>query len=320
MRDNQTVAEIDPEVRDLLADFVSRNLPRNETLTPEEVRRASASARGRAVRPNLPVGSVHDMIARQDGIEVAVRHYRPERHSDDEALPTLIYFHGGGWLMGNLDSHDHICRSLVREADIAVIAVDYPLSPETKFPGALLASAAAIRWIFDHAQELGVDPQRVGFGGDSSGGNLAAVLALMARDGELPQPRLQCLIYPVVDLTMAHPSYEISLKGMPLDRAAMDWFIGHYTRTPEDRRDWRASPLLVESVVGVAPAYILTAGVDILRDEAEAYALRLLDAGLAVERRQFPGQIHPFLSLAHALPTAYVALAEIGAYLRNHLR
>ena len=231
----------------------------------------------------------------------------------------MIFFHGGGWVIGGPDSHDHLCRSVVRGADVTLISLDYPLSPEAKFPRTLDLCAETVRWIFDNADGLGIDPARVAFSGDSAGGNLAAVLALMARDGDLPRPRAQALFYPVTDLTMSQPSYGIDFPGMPVSARTMAWFIDHYLETPDQARDWHASPLLAPSFADVAPAFVMTAGCDVLCDEGRAFAAKLAEAGTEVTEAHFPGQIHPFLTLPHVLPRSYAAIEAGTDFLVRHL-
>ncbi len=310
---------LDPAAQKLL-DLLSRlRVPGYETMTPEVARATAAQAVRNAHLPNVSVGAVEEYAFDAEGYSLRVRIYRPLGTPATAAVPAVVFFHGGGWVLGDLDSHDHLCRSLVRSAGVAVVSVDYPLAPETPFPGPLLASAAAVRWVFDQAETLNLDATRIGLVGDSSGGNLVASLALMARDGDVPTPRVQCLLYPCLDLTMSGASYGLSLDGMSFSSDTMKWFIEHYAPVPADRHDWRASPLLAADVSGVAPAYVMTAGFDVLRDEGRAYAKKLGDAGVPVSEKFFAGQIHSFLTMPNVLPTAYEAIADLGEFLVGNL-
>ncbi len=200
-----------------------------------------------------------------------------------------------------------------------MLAVDYRLAPESKFPAALDDAIAAVRWIVAKSTRLGLDPLRIGIGGDSAGGNLAAVMAIYARNGDLPPLRFQLLVYPVTDLTMSHASYGIAAPGLPVTRSTMEWFRAHYLAEEHEHDDWRLSPLKATVLTGVAPAFIMTAGYDPLADEGEAYATRLRRGGVRVVHSHYPGQIHGFLTMGGVLPTALGAIRELGDAIRRSL-
>lgn len=227
--------------------------------------------------------------------------------STGNALPILVWYHGGGFVIGDLETADRTCRKLAIGTGALVVSIDYRLAPEDPFPAGADDCFTALRWIVDHAADLGGDPSRVAVGGDSAGGNLAAVTALQARDEGLPL-RHQLLVYPVTDATMSSSSYEENAEGYLLTRDSMDWFIGHYLSGGAEAKDPRVSPLYADDVRGVAPALVITAEFDPLREEGEAYAERLRDAGVDVEARRFDGQVHGFFGLGSITPVANEAL------------
>ncbi|MGH7152630.1 MAG: alpha/beta hydrolase, partial [Acetobacteraceae bacterium] len=225
--------------------------------------------------------------------------------------------HGGGWLLGDLDSHDVICRVFANAARCVVVSVDYRMAPEHKFPAAVDDCAAATRWTIGHAADLGMDGSRVAVGGDSAGGNLAAVMALMARDGTLPPLMFQLLIYPCTDMMMTTVSSQTTADGVPLTSKSMKWFIDHYMRTPADRTDWRASPARAASLAGTAPALVITASHDPLRDEGIDYAHRLEREGVRVTAVNFSDQVHGFINMGKIIRASATALALVSAALRR---
>ena len=315
---DKTRPTLDADAAALLDMFAKAQVPAMESMSPADARAAGDQRRAAANLPCPTIGAVSDLAAGGSGsAPLGLRIYRPLLGKTPS--PAVIFFHGGGWVIGGPDSHDHLCRSVVRGADVTLISLDYPLSPEAKFPRTLDLCAETVRWIFDNADGLGIDPARVAFSGDSAGGNLAAVLALMARDGDLPRPRAQALFYPVTDLTMSQPSYGIDFPGMPVSARTMAWFIDHYLETSDQAHDWHASPLLAPSFAGVAPAFVMTAGCDVLCDEGRAFAAKLAEAGAEVTGAHFPGQIHPFLTLPHVLPRSYAAIEAGVEFLVRHL-
>ncbi|RUU24475.1 alpha/beta hydrolase [Mesorhizobium sp. M7A.T.Ca.TU.009.01.3.2] len=231
--------------------------------------------------------------------------------------PALLYLHGGGWVIGNLDSHDEICRLMANLGGAVIVCPDYRLAPEHKFPAGLEDCLATLRFIAGNAAGLGIDIRRIGVAGDSAGGNLATVLALLARDGLAPPLAAQLLIYPNTDARQASNSYQRFGDGFGLTATTMAWFREHYVRTPDDITDWRVSPFLAPALAGAAPTFVALAGCDILADEGAAYAARLQAAGVPVILRQWPGQIHGFVSMGRHIPAARQAVAEAVAAWRH---
>jgi acetyl esterase len=263
--------------------------------------------------PAPAIGEVKDL--RADGVPIRV--YRPAGVPASTLLPALVFFHGGGWVIGDLETHDVLCRQITAGAGISVVNVDYRLAPEHKFPAAVDDAWATTRWVAAHARELGIDAARLAVGGDSAGGNLAAVVAILARDLGGPSLTLQVLTYPVTDVASESASYAEFADGFMLTRDSMRWFIANYLPNEQDALDWRVSPLRAASLAGVAPALIVTAGFDPLRDEGDAYARRLREAGVRVDTICYGGMIHGFAPMGRLIDTGNRAVAHTAASLRQ---
>jgi acetyl esterase len=300
---------LDPQAKALLDFLGFTTLPGLETLDPQAARdRFAALTEGRKqMSANESVHHVHDLKIPGPAGEIPIRIYSPDR---PKPAPALVYFHGGGWVLGDLESHDHVCRALANAVPCVVASVDYRLAPEAKFPAAVEDSYQALEWIAANAAGLGIDPDRIAVGGDSAGGNLSAVVSQMARDRKGPRVVYQVLIYPATDMRMSTPSIAENAEGPLLSSAAMAWFIGHYLRNEADKTDALASPLLAADLSGLPPAYILTAECDPLRDEGEAYGRKLEQAGVPVEVRRYAGMPHGFFSFGAALNVSKEAMAE----------
>jgi len=230
---------------------------------------------------------------------------------------VCLYFHGGGWVLGSIETHDEIVRRLVHESGCVFVSVDYPLAPEHKYPVAIEDSYLAVKWVRDHAAELGIDPNRMAVAGDSAGGNIAAALCLMARDRGEFTLAAQVLIYPITDCDFERPSYRNYADGHLLSRRDMQWFWREYVGTPEQMAEPYASPLRAETLAGLPPALVLTAECDPLCDEGLAYAQALQQAGVPMTLREFPGMIHGFLKRWETFDDARTANREIGRYLQK---
>jgi acetyl esterase len=246
---------------------------------------------------------------------VALRAYRPSRLAQGEVLPALVYFHGGGWTIGDLDTHDTLCRELAAGANCAVFSVEYRLAPESPFPAAVDDCIAATKYVHEAASALNIDRHRIGVGGDSAGGNLAAVVALHARDTGGPGLCFQLLIYPATDQHMESESLRRNGEGYLLTRPMMERFRANYLPRAADYADWRASPAAARSHAGLPPAFVLTAGFDPLLDEGRQYAQRLARAGVELAYREYSGMIHGFILMGGVLDTANAAVAECCTHL-----
>jgi acetyl esterase len=313
VRDGQTLA-VDTQLM-LQMKRLARE-PGPETLPIPQARRA-VLRQSALVGGDQPIGAVRDLPVG----DLPGRLYVPSAKAEGTPAgePLLLFFHGGGWVYGDLDSHDAVCRFLAERSGVQVLAVDYRLGPEHPFPAAYDDAVAAYRWVVDNAPSLGVDPQRLAVGGDSAGGNLAAVTALAAAEQGLPLA-FQLLVYPVTDVTQRRPSRELFETGYYLNGEFLDRSLELYVPDEAQHADPRVSPLLGDVPAGLAPAYVATAGFDPLRDEGEVYARRLAEAGVEVDLRRFPDQIHGFLNMVGVGRSARAASAEVAAKLAVGLR
>lgn len=309
---------LDPQAKAFLDMMAAMQLPPIEEQEPAEVRAAFA-----ALRPPEelyePVDDVRDLTVPGSVTPIEVRVFRPAGAATGR-LPGVIAFHGGGWVLGDLESHEPVCRALANRSGAVVVSVDYRLAPEHPFPAAVEDAWEATLWIAEHGRELGIDTTRLAVQGDSAGANLAAVVSLMARDAGAPELRGQLLVYPVTDLRMGHPSIEENADGYLLTKAAIEWFRSHYLSGTHDAvDDWRVSPLLAGDLGGVPPTMVVTAEFDPLRDEGHAFADRLADSGVRTEVRTYDGMFHGFFGMSHVVDRSTEALDESGAFLRHVL-
>jgi len=286
----------DPDLARLLELSKQAGRPPFEALSPDEARKAYAATWDILQPPAQEVAHVSDRTIPTNAGPLALRIYRGHDTQPGDDLPCVLYMHGGGWVIGNLDSHDRLCRQLANQAGVCVVSVDYRLAPEHPFPAAIDDCADAWRWVHSHAGEIKIDAKRLGVAGDSAGGNLAAVLALMARDGDLPECKMQALVYPVTDLTASSAGYQRVTAGVPLTDRTMHYFIDHYTPRAEDRRHWRASPAFADSLAGLPKTLMLTVAHDPLCEEGREYARRLEAANVAVTSLHLADHMHGMLT------------------------
>lgn len=307
---------IDPQVQDILNKMAELNLPPMQTLAVEAGRaQFLAMAKARAVDP-VPVGSVEELQIPGPGGEFQALAYTPK--DANGPLPLLIYYHGGGHVIGSPETHDPTARNLCAGARCKVVSVNYRKAPEHKFPAAVEDSFAALQWCTANASTIGVDASRIAVGGDSAGANLAAVTALMARDARGPALSFQLLIYPVADYRCKSDSYERYSKGYGLLEAeTMAWFRNHYLNSAADANDWRASPLLAPDLSGLPPAKVMTAQYDVLHDDGAALAEALDAAGNSVSYEEYPGMIHGFFGFIPIVDSAVKAQDSAIAALRD---
>jgi acetyl esterase len=304
---------LDPQAQRVIDAIAELNLKPTEESTPAEARE-SIRARTAALGPFEEVAAVADHRVPVTGGEITVRLYSPGGPSPH---PVLVYYHGGGWVIGDLYTHDGLCRSIANAARCAVASVDYRLAPEWKYPVPVEDSSAALRWVVANAARLGLDPRRVAVGGDSAGGNLATVVALLARERGGPALVHQVLIYPVTDHAFDTASYLENATGYVLTREGMRWFWSHYLSREAQGRESHASPLRAPSLASLPPALVITAEHDPLRDEGEAYADRLRDAGVPVTLTRYTGMFHGFVRMTRILDKARTALDEIAGSLQK---
>jgi acetyl esterase len=311
---NDDGAVLDTHVRALITLEAMARRPPQESLPVDEARAQMRSSVLVVEEPSPTLFRVRDDSI---GADLPIRIYTPRQTS--EPLPVVTFFHGGGFLLGDLDTHDVACRRLARDADCIVVAVHYRRGPEHRFPAAADDAWAGFRWTLENAAVLGGDPARVGVVGDSAGGNLATGVSLFARDAGGPAPIFQLLIYPALDFYRRGESHRRFAEGYLLSSATIDWYSANYA----DRSDWddmRASPLLAKDVRGVAPAYVVTAGFDPLRDEGRAYAARLREAGGEARLHEEATLTHGFFNMAGVIPAARVADQNIARQLHAGLR
>ena len=308
-----------PQTKALLELIEKNGLPPTHTLAPPAARQMYRERRFYSQPAPPEVAQVRDLVASGPHGDIPLRLYRPLGSTADETLPVLVYYHGGGWVIGDLDTHDTLCRELANGARCCVVAVDYRMSPEQRFPVAVDDCVAATYWVRREAASLGIDAARLAVGGDSAGGNLAAVVAIVARDaGDLPVA-YQLLIYPATDQRRGAPSHTSNGQGYLLTTDSMKYFHDHYLPDAARDLDWRASPLLHADLSKLPPALVLTAGYDPLRDEGMQYAERLTDAGSQATYVCFDRQIHGFITMGRVLDEANSAVALCAAELRRAL-
>jgi acetyl esterase/lipase len=305
---------LDPKAKELLDEVEASGRP-NAHLLPVPEARANFEALFASLGPGQEVEEVRDLSIPASGTSIPARSYRPVGIGP---LPVVAYYHGGGWLLGSVEAYDVVCRALANASGAIVVSVGYRLAPEHPYPAAVEDAFAATRWIAENAGDLGGDRNRVAVAGDSAGGNLAAVVALEARD--LTQPRLafQLLVYPVTTCDLGL-GFDMAYEGYFLYRDELQWHQDNYLPSPELARDWRTSPLEASDHSGLPPAFVITAECDPLHWQGELYAAKLRAAGVDVELREYPGMIHGFFGLDTVFDQAADAMRDAGAALRNAL-
>ena len=306
-----------PQAKFLLDLMVERQIPPTHMLSPADARQFYRERRAVTQPEPPPIAETRDLQASGPQGPIPLRLYQPLPAAQRKAPPpVLVYYHGGGWVIGSIDSADGACRTLCMNSKAVVISVDYRLAPEHKYPAPVEDAYEAFTWVAANAASLGIDPARIAVGGDSAGGNLAAVTALMARDRKGPAICFQMLIYPVTHHSYGTPSIRENGNGYLLTEASMRWFWGHYLTRDLDGMDPYASPLLAPDLSGLPPALVQTAGYDPLRDEGEAYAQRMKEAGVQVECVRYDGLIHGYFGMQARVDAARKAHDDAGAALR----
>jgi len=307
---------LDSQVQAVLDTVKTANLPELWELTPDEAR---AEYRKRANRLKIDADIYHseDRRIKGPGSDIPIRIYTPRELRPGETLPVLVWYHGGGYVIGDLDTHDSVCRALANETDCIVVAVDYRLAPECKFPAAVDDCEAALKWVAAHAAEINADATRIAVGGDSAGGNLATVVSILARDAGSPKISFQLLLYPVTAPEPETKSHHAFAEGYLLTRKTITWFFTHYVRTSKDTTDFRYAPLEADDLSSLPPALIVVAGYDPLRDEGVEYAEALIHAGNSVRLSNYEGMVHGFFLMGGAIDAARRAISESASMMRD---
>jgi acetyl esterase len=301
-----------PKAKEFLDQLAAAGMPTLGSLPPAETREAFKGIAAFGGPPE-PLANVEERSIPGPGGQIPLRIYTPEGKGPH---PVILYFHGGGWVIGDFDTHDGLCRHLAKQASAVVVSVGYRLAPEHKFPAAPDDCYAATCWVAENAAALGADAKRIVVGGDSAGGNLAAAVSLMARDRGKPKIALQLLIYPVTDHSYDRPSYAENAKGYLLEKSSMVWFWDHYLKDARDGENPYASPLRAKDLSGQPPALLITAEFDPLRDEGEAYGKRLKEAGVAVTQKRYDGLIHGFAMMTGFFDQAREFVADAAKAIR----
>ena len=306
--------QIDKDTQALINERINNNAPALESFTPQELRALRAKMAETPEELKVDITDVEDFSVNGTLGTIPLRKYfnKSSHNINIEKLPLIIYFHGGGFVMGDLESHDLVCRHLCKQTNAIVIAVDYKLAPEYKFPSQITETKDAITEIIKISSELKIDENKIILCGDSAGGALATVGTIMSRDKIIPKVHGQILVYPWVDMTMCRRSMDIELEGMILNKKTLQYFVNHYLNSFEEQVDWRASPILTPNLENMPATYIFGAGLDPLVDEGDAYKRRLLSFGNEVHYRLFPGQMHAFVSNSVQLPTALICIKEMS--------
>jgi acetyl esterase len=309
---------LDPVLKAFLDQIAAIGGPKTWEMSPGEAREAFAALMQLAGPKDIPIGKVADLSIPAPHGAIAARSYTPVA-GGGEALPTLVFFHGGGWVIGSIATHDGLCRLLANDSGCRVISVEYRLSPESKFPGPVDDAFAALAWIEKNAADLGVDANRLAVGGDSAGGGLAAVMAQMAKAKGGPKLAYQLLLFPVTQIGAETKSLKDFAEGYFLERRTLDWFYAQYLPTGAEKSDPRISPLLAKDLSGLPPAFVMLAEFDPLHDEGQDYAQRLRGAGVSVTVPEHPGMTHDFIYLQGILPQAATALADAAKAMKAAL-
>ncbi len=299
---------LDPQAKWVLDIAEQAKVPSLEEMSAGDAKQAYEERALKLCFQDIPIGNIEDLSIPGPHGDIPLRIYHPIDTTPN--LPVVVYYHGGGWVIGSRNSHDALCRQISNQGRFLVVSVDYRMGPEAKFPAAVDDAITAFNWAAKTIQAHGGDPARIAVAGDSAGGNLSAVVCLAAEKDKSPAPFFQWLIYPATNMSMDTQSHQDFSEGYFLTRSLMEWFQGHYLTGPQDKHDWRASPLLAEAISHVAPALIQTVGFDPLKDEGKAYAEKLESAGVPVSFTNYPGMIHGFINLGGAIEAAQTAIDE----------
>ena len=306
---------LDPQAKWVLDIAEQVKAPLLEDLSATEAKAAYEERAQKLCFKDVPIGSTEDLEIDGPHGNIPLRIYKPVDGPD--TLPVLVFYHGGGWVIGSRDSHDALCRKICNQGPFLIVSVDYRMGPEAKFPAAADDAYTSLQWTHKNISAYGGDADRIAVGGDSAGGNLSAVVCQMARNSGTAAPVFQWLIYPATNMDMCTDSHRDFAEGYFLTKQLMTWFQGHYLNGPEDQKNWKASPLLAESCADLPPALVQTAGFDPLKDEGKAYSDRLNKEGGRSSYTDYPGMIHGFINLGGAIDAAQTAIDEGIQYLQK---
>ena len=307
---------LDPQIQIILGLAKQANLPEIWQLTPDQGREQYLT-RVNKLKSSEPIFRTEDRRIAGPGSDIPIRIYTPREIRTAEKLPVLMWFHGGGFVIGSLETHDSVCRMLANQADCIVVAVDYRLAPKSKFPAAVKDCEAALKWVALHAVEFGGDASCIAVGGDSAGANLATVMAILARDAAHPKLVFQLLIYPCTAPEPETASHHKFREGYVLTRNSITWFYRQYLKSGKDVNDFRFAPLLHDDLSGLPPSLIIVAGYDPLRDEGVEYAKKLIEAGNRVRLSNYEGMVHGFYLMGGAVDAARRAVTESAEAMRE---
>lgn len=306
---------LDPQAKWVLDIAEEKGLPSLDQLPPNEAKAAYEERALTLTFKDIDIDKAIDLDIPGPIGDVPIRIYQPVGMT--KPLPVLVYYHGGGWVIGSRDTHDSLCRLIANSGPFVVVSVDYRMGPEHPFPAAVQDSVAALNWTAENIAEYNGNPDKIAVGGDSAGGNLSAVVCLAALKENTYLPIFQWLIYPATDMEMTTPSHTKFAEGYFLTRSMMEYFQGHYLKNDADKKDWRASPLRAESLAGLPPALIQTAGFDPLQDEAIAYAERMNKEGCEAKHTHYEGMVHGFINLGSVIDKSTECVNEGVAALRE---
>jgi acetyl esterase len=307
---------LDPIVKGLLDQMAANPMPKLWEIPPAQGRELYRTMAAALEPQGIAIGKIENASMPGPAGEIKLRVYTPVA-GGSTAIPALVYFHGGGFVIGDLDTHDALCRTLANETAARVVAVDYRLAPEHKFPAAAEDCYAAVKWVEQNAAKLAIDPNRIAVAGDSAGGNLSAVVCQMAKQKAGPRIVFQLLIYPTTQARAKTESINAFAEGYFLEKKTMDWFFDQYLPADVDLSDWRVSPLAAADLSGLPRAYVVTAGFDPLKDEGKAYADKLNHAGVAAVYVDYPSMVHGFFNMSGVVPTAREAIADAAKAMRR---
>ncbi|MCG8491297.1 MAG: alpha/beta hydrolase [Sneathiellales bacterium] len=306
---------LDPQAKWVLDIAEQAKAPLLEDMSAEDAKAAYEERAQKLCLQDVPIGKSEDLEIEGPHGPIPLRIYTPEGATG--TLPVLVFYHGGGWVIGSRNSHDALCRSIANKGPFLIISVDYRMGPEAKFPAAVDDAYTALLWAQENAGRYSGDPSRIAVGGDSAGGNLSAVTCLMAKEKSTPLPVFQWLIYPATNMDMVTQSHTDFAEGYFLTKPLMEWFQGHYLTGAQDRGNWKASPLKAESLSGLPEALVQTAGFDPLKDEGKAFSDRLNAEGVRSVYTDYPGMIHGFINLGGAIDAAEKAVDEGVQHLKK---